>query len=137
MIDLVHEAELLERGDAISAADDRERGAVGDRLSDRACPARELVDLGDPHRPVPHDCLRRQDVRGVCGGRVGSDVVAGHAVRDAVHSDDVDRCAWGHRVGDDDVGRKNELVTGLLHEPLHLSDVTGLDQASSDAPVLR
>ena len=76
-------------------------------------------------------------MRGVRGRRVGPDVVAGHAVGDAVHSDDVDLCACGHRVGDDDVGRKNELVTGLLHEPLHLSDVTGLDQAGSGGPPLR
>src|SRR5437870_737875 len=44
VVDLVCIPELLQRGDAVSPADDGERAAFRNRLRDRARPVGELVD---------------------------------------------------------------------------------------------
>src|SRR5438045_7140591 len=55
VVDVVVEAEAVQRGRAVAAADDGERLAAGDGLGHRPRAGRKAVVLEHPHGPVPED----------------------------------------------------------------------------------
>ena len=144
--------ERIDGREGVAATRNRERRRAGDCPGDLAGTGRELLDLEDPHRPVPHHGAGRFEHFCVRAGGVGADVEDDLAVPDLAHRLDgrvrglrerarhhhVARdgdvaAAPAHRVPDAD-GLRDEL--GLVERGAHLV-AGGGDEGVGDAPARR
>jgi hypothetical protein len=131
------QTQLTDGGRGVAATDDRQALGRGNCLGHALGPGRERRHLEHAHRAVPEDGLcagkrlgeglhgRRPDVETLhtCGYRVGGDRLGRRVVADAV--------------GDHDVDRQDDLVAGLVEEPLAVADLILLEQRATDFVTLR
>ena len=113
-VHLLSEAELVQRGDRVAAADHGRPGRRGDRLGDGAGAGGEGLQLEGAHRPVPEHGAGGGDRLGVGGGGARADVEPHPAVR---HLDPVALAPLGRRVealAEHQVDRQHQLAVGAL-----------------------
>src|SRR6266498_5128927 len=75
VVDRALDAELLDRGDRVTAADDGESVRLGDGGQEFPRPDGKRLELEDPGGTVVEDRLRAADLVDVPGDRVEADVV--------------------------------------------------------------
>ena len=119
--DALLEVELLERGDRVAAADDRDRAVVAaDRDRDLLGAVLEGRHLEHAHRAVPEDRLAVGDrALEQLDGR-GTDIEPHHVGGDLLAADDAGLGVGGDCVGDDEVDRQHE-VDALARAPWRAS----------------
>src|SRR6266508_5259127 len=106
----IGDAGLLHRGDALAAADDRDRVGLGEKKRERAGAAVERRLLEDAQGPVPEDRLRGIEEALELFERLPADVEGHRVWRDLRDPDGARVLAVVRRARDDEIGGKCYLL---------------------------
>merc|ERR1719424_676429 len=121
---LLREASLLDSRDGVAAADDGDAAVLAGDLSEGVGNVEgalgESLELEDARGAVPDDGLALLELGLDHLGGLGSVVQAHPASGDLLNLDALRLGVGGELVGDDDVGRQDEVNTLLLGEDLEL-----------------
>lgn len=132
MAHAVGEAELLDGGGAVPAADNGDGVGVGEGLCDGAGAIGEGVEFEDAHGAVPDDSAGRGDDGGVGVGGFGTDVEAHLVAGDGVGADGGGGGVGFELGGADDIGGDVDFVGVVREELSGVSEAIGVEKALPD-----